>query len=1198
MRHIISLQRHCADNFSDIYDDGDLWISGSDPETGKVGSGGGTAWSLYQAYLNYADASALDNGDGNPRSKKNGEAKNGAGARSRSKTAQADFYTWLRRNLSLVLHGGGQSRRLPAYGAIGKPLIPVPIFRWAQGQKLNQTLLDLQLPLLEQIMKLSEEGGADQANPSAGASGVSRNKSRNGGRTDGERIEGGRTNGERTDGERSSGRNRSLVLIASGDVLIRSDAGIEDLPEADVINFGVSIDPETAMHHGVFVCDRKQPQKLLYMLQKPSLREIQRLALDHLFFMDVGICLLSERAVRVLMRKSGWDDTSQSFTGPGNIPRPYDFYGEFGPSLGTQPTHPDPETAELTTAVVEIPGGEFYHFGRTKDLIDSSLALQTRVSDQRRIWHKHVKPHPSMFIQNSIAERSLTEENQRVWIESSFIPDTWRLHHNHCITGIPENRWHLEVPAGICLNIQPLNDTSRPESITEASAQEVQTQGTEESTMEARTQEAATQEAATQEAPTQEAKIWAQTQDVLGRKSSQISNNRYVLQFYGFSDSFRGDFHADATVFLNQRLVDWLADHRITSFDGVGAADIFSLQLFPAIPSADLSAEWVGEFLQWLMAPRPSAADSARFAPLYERLPRLSAAEILSRSDLRRQEAHRRGLRARSWPLIAKHYRRSVMYQADLEHAAREFAQFGLPLPPELPHDEEPMLLIHDAMFRHRCESYRSNFPQQPGSQNAALSHQHRKGDGETVKNIAFREKDKLESGPENQNVPENVPENVPQNKNVPNSGHEIGTEKEPKGGPESGPEGVLEGGPEVYRKRAFTLLQESILEPHRDRTRRIDPAITVYDDQIIWGRSPVRIDLAGGWTDTPPYSLIMGGAVVNAALELNGQPPIQVFIRKTDKFSITLRSIDLGLREEVSRFDDLAQDSLVGSAFAIPKAALTLSGFHPDYCTRSYLSLKEQLKHIGGGIEISFLAAIPKGSGMGTSSVLGATILGTLSQFCGLHWDLSEIGNRTLGVEQLLTTGGGWQDQYGGIMPGLKLLETDMGLDQTPKTRWLPDMLFTRREYQECLLLYYTGVTRVAKNILAEIVQGMFLNERGRFSILGEMKRHARSTFDTIQLGDFAGFGRMIARSWELNNRLDSGTSSPEIQSILDRIDDLSLGYKLPGAGGGGYLFIVAKSPSAARTIRERLTAAPPNDRARFVDMRLSTAGLQISRS
>ncbi len=93
--------------------------------------------------------------------------------------------------------------------------------------------------------------------------------------------------------------------------------------------------------------------------------------------------------------------------------------------------------------------------------------------------------------------------------------------------------------------------------------------------------------------------------------------------------------------------------------------------------------------------------------------------------------------------------------------------------------------------------------------------------------------------------------------------------------------------------------------------------------------------------------------------------------------------------------------------------------------------------------------------------------------------------------MEQLLTTGGGWQDQYGGVIPGVKLLETESGWDQNPRIRWLPDKLFTDPEYQFSMLLYYTGITRVARNLLAEIVEGMFLKEHERLSVLKEMKQH-----------------------------------------------------------------------------------------------------------
>ena len=69
-----------------------------------------------------------------------------------------------------------------------------------------------------------------------------------------------------------------------------------------------------------------------------------------------------------------------------------------------------------------------------------------------------------------------------------------------------------------------------------------------------------------------------------------------------------------------------------------------------------------------------------------------------------------------------------------------------------------------------------------------------------------------------------------------------------------------------------------------------------MQEDQIVWARSPVRLDLAGGWTDTPPYCIEHGGKVLNVAVDLNGQPPIQVFARLSDRPELVVRSIDLGV--------------------------------------------------------------------------------------------------------------------------------------------------------------------------------------------------------------------------------------------------------------------------------------------------------------
>jgi len=372
-----------------------------------------------------------------------------------------------------------------------------------------------------------------------------------------------------------------------------------------------------------------------------------------------------------------------------------------------------------------------------------------------------------------------------------------------------------------------------------------------------------------------------------------------------------------------------------------------------------------------------------------------------------------------------------------------------------------------------------------------------------------------------------------------------------------------------------------------------------VQEDQIVWGRSPVRLDLAGGWTDTPPYCLEHGGQVVNLAVNLNGQPPIQVFAKLSSKPELVVRSIDLGVEQRLSTYEQLDTFAEPGSEFALAKAAFALAGFLPRFHAEGkFTTLREQLQSFGGGIEISMLAAVPKGSGLGTSSILAATLLATLGDLCGLGWDRHALFQRTLAMEQMLTTGGGWQDQAGAIFGGVKMIETAAGLTQSPNIRWLPSTLFNTGPANSSVLLYYTGLTRLAKSILQEIVQGMFLNSPAHLRILAEIGANAERCFNAIQRCDRTALAESIRTSWELNQALDAGTNTPEVAAILKRIEPWTSACKLLGAGGGGFILIFARDDAAAGRIKHELTSAPPNSRARFVEMTLSESGLELTRS
>ena len=77
------------------------------------------------------------------------------------------------------------------------------------------------------------------------------------------------------------------------------------------------------------------------------------------------------------------------------------------------------------------------------------------------------------------------------------------------------------------------------------------------------------------------------------------------------------------------------------------------------------------------------------------------------------------------------------------------------------------------------------------------------------------------------------------------------------------------------------------------------------------------------------------------------------------------------------------------------------------------------------GGLDIKISADVPKGSGMGTSSILGAALVTALERVAGRKPEWKRVASLTLALEKEMATGGGWQDQIGGLVPGAKLGST-----------------------------------------------------------------------------------------------------------------------------------------------------------------------------
>jgi hypothetical protein len=341
------------------------WLATSDPAGSKLGSGGGVAHLLREGW------------------------KAEGGGRS--------FDEWLAQSRKLALLAGGQSRRLPAYAAEGKIFLPMPALRWAEGQRLDQTLLDVQLPEFERVLLHAPES--------------------------------------------------ARVLVATGDVLLRFSPDLPKFPEVDVLGLGMWVDAETASHFGVFFSPRENPSRFSFFLQKPSPAEIRRLAADHLFLVDTGMWLLSARAVEVLLAQSDAHPT-------------YELYAGMGLSLGARPHVPDASISALSAAVVALPEARFYHFGTTRQMIESASALQNADLDQSRLANPGVRPHPDVYVLNADFDFvTRSSANRHVWVENCALPAELPLATENVLTGFPEGAWDFVLEPGVCIDLVPVGES-------------------------------------------------------------------------------------------------------------------------------------------------------------------------------------------------------------------------------------------------------------------------------------------------------------------------------------------------------------------------------------------------------------------------------------------------------------------------------------------------------------------------------------------------------------------------------------------------------------------------------------------------------------------------------------------------------------------------------------------------------------------
>ena len=380
---------------------------------------------------------------------------------------------------------------------------------------------------------------------------------------------------------------------------------------------------------------------------------------------------------------------------------------------------------------------------------------------------------------------------------------------------------------------------------------------------------------------------------------------------------------------------------------------------------------------------------------------------------------------------------------------------------------------------------------------------------------------------------------------------------------------GTAMGGAEGEKQvvKAFRSLSNAILVSTMQNLEENTGVKIAHDDVEI--KLPLRLNWGGGWSDTPPYCNENGGTVLNAAILLNGERPVSVRLRRIEEKKIVFESRDMDVHGEFERIEPLQAVGDPYDPYVLQKSALLACGVIPSQGG----DLDTVLTRLGGGIWMDTeVTGVPKGSGLGTSSILAAACVKAVFEFMGMEYTEDDLYSRVLCMEQIMSTGGGWQDQVGGVTDGIKYITSRPGLNQKVKVEHVELDKDTKAELNERLALIYTGQRRLARNLLRDVVGRYIGNEPDTVYALNEIQRVAALMRFELERGHVDAFAELLDYHWKLSKMIDSGSTNTLIDQIFDSIGDLLDGKLVCGAGGGGFLQVVLKKGVSKDKLQERL--------------------------
>ena len=312
----------------------------------------------------------------------------------------------------------------------------------------------------------------------------------------------------------------------------------------------------------------------------------------------------------------------------------------------------------------------------------------------------------------------------------------------------------------------------------------------------------------------------------------------------------------------------------------------------------------------------------------------------------------------------------------------------------------------------------------------------------------------------------------------------------------------------------------------------------------MLIARAPVRVSFFGGGTDLPAYYQRFGGAVLSTAINKH--------------FYVVLSHAEGAVQVSSSDYRTFFRHSEMAPPIwdddlCLPKAILDHFGIYK-------------------GLSVFLASEIPPGTGLGSSGAVSVAIVKALATSLGQH--LTESDAAALACEIDIDQLGqpiGKQDQYASAFGGLNLIEFEDGpVRVTPVELPLDLSLALERR----LLLFFTGTARHSSSILSEQQRRISDDCDETLQALHQMRGQAYQSYELLQTGKLDQFGRLLHDAWEAKRNLAAGVTNPDIDRLYQAaLAEGALGGKIAGAGGGGFLMVLA-AEGCQQQIRSRLEA------------------------